>query len=146
MNVRFPDGTVVRALALSDRKANDPERDYGLYLDAAWCPTWEADVVQWEDFGLPQRYEVAAELICRAFTRAKKGERVEVGCKGGLGRTGTVLACMAALGGVPTDQVVDWVRANYNPYAVETSAQERWVRWFVNYVHAAGRLGSASSS
>ena len=128
VDVRFPDGTVIRALRVSERKAENPERDYGLYLDAAWRPAWKADVIDWQDFGLPKDYEVAAALIRSAFERAKRGERVEVGCRGGLGRTGTVLACMAILAGVPVEQAVSWVRANYDPRAIETPAQEQWVQ------------------
>ncbi|MBI2000314.1 MAG: hypothetical protein HYS69_03830 [candidate division NC10 bacterium] len=134
MDVRFPDGTLVRAFALSERKAENPDRDYGLYFDPAWRPTWEADVVEWEDFGLPRDYESAAEQIRQTFLRAKQGQRVEIGCIGGLGRTGTALACMAILAGVPVDQAVSWVRANYSPHAVENPAQERWVRWFAGYI------------
>ena len=40
------------------------------------------------------------------------GERVEVTCGGGTGRTGTVLACMAVLAGVAADDAVGWVRAH----------------------------------
>lgn len=127
MDVRFPDGTVVRALALSERKEKDPSRDYGLYFDPAWRPTWEADVVEWEDFGFPANYELTAEQIRQTFLRAKRGERVEIGCIGGPGRTGTALACMAILAGVPGGQAVAWVRANYNRRAVENPAQEQWV-------------------
>jgi len=92
VDVRLPDGTVVRALSLSERKEKDPSRDYGLYFDSKWRPTWPADVVEWEDFGLPANSEVAAEQIRQAFLRAKRGERVGIGCIGGLGRTGTALA------------------------------------------------------
>jgi protein-tyrosine phosphatase len=69
-----------------------------------------------------------------AFARARRGDVVEVGCVGGLGRTGTVLACMAVLAGEPADSAVDWVRREYNPAAVETSAQEHWVRWFADRI------------
>jgi hypothetical protein len=134
VDVRFPDGTVVAALSLSDRREKDPSRDYGLYFDPKWRPTWPADVVEWEDFGLPANSEVAAEQIRQAFLRAKRGERVEIGCIGGLGRSGTALACMAILAGVPADQAVAWVRANYNRHAVENPAQEQWVLWFAKYV------------
>ena len=58
------------------------------------------------------------------------GERVEIGCAGGLGRTGTVLACMAILAGLPRDEAVKWVRAKYDPRAVETVEQQDWVRSF----------------
>ena len=53
-----------------------------------------------EDFGLPEDAESAAGMIEAAFIRARRGELVEVGCLGGIGRTGTVLACMAVLAGV----------------------------------------------
>jgi hypothetical protein len=37
--VTFPDGSRVRASSLADRRADDPERAYGLYLDDRWAPT-----------------------------------------------------------------------------------------------------------
>jgi hypothetical protein len=134
VDVRFPDGTVIRALGLSERKVEDRDRDYGLYFDPAWRPTWPSDVVEWENFGLPRDYESAAEQIRQAFLRAKQGQRVEIGCIGGLGRTGTALACMAILAGVSADQAVSWVRANYHSHAVENPAQEQWVQWFSGYI------------
>jgi protein-tyrosine phosphatase len=90
-------------------------------------------VVDWEDFGLPENPELAAQQIVDAFGRAQRGELVEVGCLGGSGRTGTVLACMAVLAGVPAAEAVAWVRANYRPGAVETINQENWVRWFAEW-------------
>jgi protein-tyrosine phosphatase len=55
------------------------------------------------------------------------GERNGAGCLGGSGRTGTVIACMAVLAGLPVEQAVAWVRAGYRPSAVETAEQEAWV-------------------
>ena len=131
--VTFPDGSRVRAASLADRRADDPERAYGLYLDARWAPTWPADVIAWPDFGLPAEPDVAARQITDAFLRARRGELVEVGCLGGSGRTGTVLACMAVLSGVPPAEAVPWVRAAYRQEAVETADQEAWVRWFAGW-------------
>ena len=51
--VTFPDGSRVRAVGLAERRENDPERAYGLYLDEGWEPTWPADLIAWPDFGLP---------------------------------------------------------------------------------------------
>jgi len=101
-----------------------------LYLDAQWEPTWPAEMVAWPDFGLPDEPEVAARQIAAAFRRAQDGELVEVGCLGGSGRTGTVLACMAVLAGVPAQEAVPWVRGAYRREAVETAEQEAWVQWF----------------
>ena len=131
--VEFPDGTQVKASSISERRIDDPERTYGLYLDAHWEPTWPATVIAWEDFGLPEDPELATQQIAEAFGRARGGELVEVGCLGGSGRTGTVLACMAVLAGVPSAEAVGWVRASYRPEAVETADQEAWVGWFADW-------------
>jgi protein-tyrosine phosphatase len=128
--VTFPDGTRVRASALFERRVDDPQRSFGLYLDARWQPRWAAELIDWPDFGLPEDAESAAGKIEAAFTRAQGDELVEVGCLGGSGRTGTVLACMAVLAGVPARQAVAWVRGAYKPGAVETVEQEQWVLWF----------------
>ena len=113
MIVVFPDGSRVRASSISDRRVDDPERAFGLYLDARWQPTWPADLIEWRDFGLPEDGESAAQKIEGAFRRARQGELVEVGCLGGSGRTGTVLACMAVLAGIPPEKAVAWVRHAY---------------------------------
>jgi hypothetical protein len=115
MDVVFTDGTVVRASSISDRVEHDPTRSFGLYLDMRWLPTWPAEVVEWPDFGLPADGNRAADQILAAFARARRGDVVEVGCMGGLGRTGTVLACMAVLAGEPAASAVDWVRREYKP-------------------------------
>src|SRR3954447_11248880 len=130
MEVTLPDGTRIEARALAERRETDATHDFGLYMDAHWAPTWPADVIAWADFGLPESSPVAAAQIRAAFARAKAGERVEIACLGGRGRTGTVLACMAVLAGVPGCDAVDWVRSNYLPGAVETPEQESWVLWF----------------
>ena len=128
--VRFPDGTVVRASSLAAREHNAGWRDHGLYLEHRWQPSWPARVVDWPDFGLPLDHVDAVDAIVDAYERASAGERVEVGCAGGLGRTGTVLACMVTLAGVGAHAAVDWVRRHYHVDAVETPDQERWVREF----------------
>ena len=125
----LPDGTPIRAASLADRCETDAGRDFGLYMDARWQPTWPADTIDWPDFGLPAAPDEAAAQIRAAFERAQAGQRVEIGCLGGLGRTGTVLACIVVSAGVPAAHAVAWVRANYNPAAVETQEQAEWVAW-----------------
>jgi protein-tyrosine phosphatase len=128
--VTLPGGALVRASPLRDRIEDDPERAFGLYMDEKWRPSWAAEVIEWEDFGVPRNPDRAAEQIRSAYERARRGELVEIGCVGGLGRTGTVLACMAILSGVPAEEAVTWVREHYDPLAVETPEQEEWVRRF----------------
>ena len=53
------------------------------------------------------------------------------GLHGGRGRTGTALACLAILDGVPPyAQAVAFVREHYDPKAVETLWQRRFVERF----------------
>jgi hypothetical protein len=130
VEVQFPDGTVVRALPLRERRETDEWRECGLYMDEKWGPTWPAELIEWEDFGVPRDAETAASQIRAAFGRAKSGQHLEIGCAGGLGRTGTVLACMAILAGVPEDEAIVWVRRNYRADAIETAEQEAWIKWF----------------
>lgn len=130
VGITFPDGTSVLASGWFVRAQKDPPPDFGLYLYEGWKPTWPADVMEWQDFGVPGNRQEAVRRIIGAFERARSGERVEVGCYGGHGRAGTVLACMAILSGVPASEAVQWVRANYCRYAVESSEQERWAKEF----------------
>lgn len=139
-DITFPDGTVMRGAGLHDRDVNVEWRDRGLYLDARWAPTWPAEVLDWPDFGLPNDPATASEAIHRAFDRARAGDHVEVGCAAGQGRTGTVLACMAVLAGVPASGAVEWVRGAYSPHAVETAEQAAWIRDFADRAAAAGWL------
>jgi protein-tyrosine phosphatase len=82
--------------------------------------------VRWPDFRLPvDRVDLVAAL--REVLRRAGSQRVEIACAGGTGRTGTALACLAVLDGVPASEAVAWVRAHYDPRAVETRAQRRLV-------------------
>jgi protein-tyrosine phosphatase len=56
-------------------------------------------------------------------------------CQGGIGRTGTALACIAQLAGVSSKDAVPWVRANYHPRAVETP----WQRFYVRHLRRRAR-------
>lgn len=85
--------------------------------------------MRWPDFRLPTDRVDAAAAIHEAWERAAD-ERVEIACSGGLGRTGTFLACLAVLDGVPRGEAVTFVRQHYSPRAVETPWQRRYVTRF----------------
>ena len=145
--IALPDGTLVRGRGRRRPVPPGPHPDYGLYLghDPAaprrlmsrreeWRPDWPADWIEWPDFRTPRDDEAAASAIVAAYRRAASGERVEVACGGGVGRTGTVVACMAVLAGHPAADAVAWTRRNYRPRAVETPGQRRWIGWFAEHV------------
>lgn len=128
--VELPDGTPVTAVSfIGDPYSRDAAPAFGLYLDARWDPPWPHEHVAWPDFGVPDRDEVS-ESLRRLLARARTGDLVEIGCLGGHGRTGTALACLAVLAGVPPDGAVDWVRANYCTDAVETAGQRAFVEHY----------------
>jgi protein-tyrosine phosphatase len=85
--------------------------------------------VRWPDFWLPSDRPGFADTIRDLLDRAET-QRVEVACGGGFGRTGTALACVAVLDGVPNDHAVAYVREHYARRAVETPWQRRFVARF----------------
>jgi len=91
---------------------------------------WESRWLVWPDFRLPKDRGEARSVFWEILERAGSG-RVEVACAGGRGRTGTALACLAVLDGVPAAEAVEFVRAKYDSHAVETPWQKRFVRRFV---------------
>lgn len=106
-----------------------PDGAFGLCLDPQ-APNRDAAALTLDivDFGLPDPAALAATLdALRAAMVAEPGRLFYVGCRAGLGRTGTVLACLAAEAGVAGDPVA-WVRAEHDPRAVETPAQEEFAR------------------
>ncbi|NYI07651.1 protein-tyrosine phosphatase family protein [Allostreptomyces psammosilenae] len=129
--LRLPSGRLVRGRGLRHPLPDGPEPTFAVYLLGQEPPAvgWESRWLRWPDFWLPSDRAAAAETLREAWTRAG-GERVEVACGGGFGRTGTALACLAVLDGVPNDQAVEYVRRNYARRAVETPWQRRYVARF----------------
>jgi hypothetical protein len=127
--VVLPDGTTLMAASFDpeDPYSRSPEPDYGLYLDSRWQPPWDHAHLEWPDLGVPDNTDSVRLSLTALLGRARSGERVEVGCLGGHGRTGTALACLAVLSGHPGGDAVNWVRANYCSDAVETPEQEAFV-------------------
>ncbi|HTT88085.1 MAG TPA: protein-tyrosine phosphatase family protein [Acidimicrobiales bacterium] len=131
MQVIFPDGTRLDATGFTSEVG--PSRPtWGLYLYERWQPPWPYRYVSWPDFGLPDNERDADDAILEAWGRAQRQEAVQVGCRGGVGRTGTVLSCMAVLAGVEPTEAVSWVRRNYQTVAVDNEAQETWVLGFAH--------------
>jgi protein-tyrosine phosphatase len=90
---------------------------------------WESRWVRWPDFRLPADPAGLRAALLLAWERSTD-ERVELACHGGTGRTGTALACLAVLDGVPPADAVAFVRDHYRPRAVETPGQRRLVARF----------------
>lgn len=102
--------------------------DFTVVLGTGPAPDWAHTQVGWPDFWVPTDHEQTLTALREAHRRAYAGQRVEVGCRGGVGRTGTALAALAILDGLTVDEAVRWVRAGYHRRAVETPWQRRWLR------------------
>ena len=129
--MRLPSGRLVRGRGLRQRVPVDVEPGFGVYLlgREPAAVGWESRWVQWPDFWLPLDRAAARDALREAWERAA-AERVEIACAGGHGRTGTALACLAVLDGIPRKDAVAYVRDHYSPRAVETPWQRRYVTHF----------------
>ncbi len=127
----LPSGRRVRGRGLREPLPPGPLPGFGVYLlgrppgNLGWQSRW----VRWPDFRLPASPEDLRQALTEALDRSAT-ERVELACGGGTGRTGTALACLAVLDGVPAADAVAFVRRAYRPRAVETRRQARFVAAF----------------
>lgn len=123
--VALPTGPRVRGRRQSDSVS---PADFALLLADGPVPAWPHRHIRWPDFWIPLNRADALDALREAHRWAHATERVEVACRGGIGRTGTALAALAILDGLPAEQAVSWIRANYHHGAVETPWQRLWLR------------------
>jgi hypothetical protein len=144
--LRLPSGRLVRGRGLRDPMPAGHPPTFAVYLlgrqppDFGCRPTappttqdrtedYQRRWIRWPDFRLPADREDARTVLTEAWERSAS-ERVEIACGGGRGRTGTALACLAVLDGVPPREAVGFVREHYHRRAVETPFQRRFVERF----------------
>lgn len=111
----------------------DTTPDFGLYAYSGWNPSCVATFIPWQDYGLPTvDFARVFEAIQTAWDLSCEGKVVEVGCMGGHGRTGTILACLALLSDpeMTARQAIHHVRKVHCNEAIETNEQEWFVAWF----------------
>src|SRR4051794_21577588 len=89
--VVLPDTTEVVAVSFDAAApyARDQPPAYGLYLDSRWQPPWPHDHIDWPDFAVPADVAALRSSLQVLLDQARLGRRVEIGCVGGHGRTGT---------------------------------------------------------
>lgn len=92
------------------------------------------DHLRIEDFGIPVDDAEVYRILHKVIWAMARGEKLYVGCRGGIGRTGLFLSLLYKVLN-QQDQVVRmspvlWVRDNYLRTAVETFEQADYVRDF----------------
>lgn len=136
----LPNGVKVYASSHSYKRGKDEFiPDLGIYMDGCWTPDCVAFYVGCPDYGIPVPSMASVLHIAREGIRvATDGGKVEMGCIGGHGRTGLMLAVMAIITSHGTelpldgDEAVHYIRKVYCNHAVESERQI----WFLRCVHA----------
>jgi len=80
--------------------------------------------------GAPPRDPRSVDAILASIAAWRGRGDVAVACMGGVGRTGTIVACALVAAGWEADAAIARVREVRHPSAVETTAQEDFVRSF----------------
>ena len=99
-------------------------------IDAYDTAALEIVRFQIPDFGRPASPAALSAFLDDLLLRLRRRETIYLHCFAGIGRTGTVLACLLKTAGAPGDPV-GLVRAIYDARALETEAQQRFARGFV---------------
>lgn len=124
----LPDGRRLRAVRVRRDRKGVPDPELAVHLSGVRPPStaWPRLWIRWPDFSLPLS-TADALLVLQQAHDAAADRRVEVGCRGGIGRTGTAVAALAVIAGLPPEEAVAWARRHHHPRAVETPWQRRWV-------------------
>ena len=132
----LPGGSlVVHCSQLWNDRPEADQPDFGLYAETKWNPTWRNEFINWPDYGIPKDLATACIQIGSAYVMIEDGSDVEIGCWGGHGRTGTILACMVLLdmrGEWTADQAIAWVKTSYCDKAIEVDEQKWFIKYFSN--------------
>lgn len=83
------------------------------------------------DMGIPLP-RVAYEVCTDIQKRIEEGQSVLVHCKAGLGRTGTILACILVLQGYEPKASIKKIRTSNSSY-LQNGLQENFVQHFYQY-------------
>jgi protein-tyrosine phosphatase len=91
-------------------------------------PKGQIVVYPWPDLGAPRDPRRFHRALRWLLGQASEGRRVEIGCAGGHGRTGTTLAGLLVLQGLSPRSAIRRVRRAYCEEAIESREQEALVR------------------
>ena len=128
--VVFPSGARIRGRPRSYYREGVELPDYIVMLagfSPCALPIAETQWIRWPDFWIPIDGPKTRCVLETALKKARNS-RVDITCGGGIGRTGTALACIAVLDGIDSASAVAFIRESYHPRAVETP----WQRWYIS--------------
>jgi protein-tyrosine phosphatase len=132
-------GTTVLASLTTDEENNElkiptlPQQARKFGLDCWRFP--------FHDAGIPESIEELHGFVKRLQSAFFEGESIVIHCRGGLGRSGLVAACLLLLMGLSTtaDDAIAHVRRARSPRAIETRAQERFILEYASFLESVRR-------
>ena len=128
--ITFPSGARIRGRPIHYYKTCRNSPDHILILSCFYPrhpPKAEVHWIKWPDFCLPVNTLKTRHALELTLERATYS-RVDIACRGGVGRTGTALACIAILDGMDPVSALNFIRDTYHPRAAETP----WQRWYIS--------------
>lgn len=121
----------------------DPIPQFGVYLSSLWQSklgkvwanygrirghvAYPAIIVDWKDMDTIDMKTLKWIMqICMGKMIA--GKVIDIGCQGGHGRTGTLIACLIGkVEGISAEKAIEEVRSRYCKSAIETKSQEKLI-------------------
>jgi len=116
--------------------------DVGFYLDTRWasdrlmvspgttgqfsrgCSSKTRMLLYpWPDYGMPKDRKCLMRSLSWLLKQVEQEKIVEIGCMGGHGRTGTALAALLVLQGIPAQDAIRRVWRRYCEEAIESKSQ-----------------------
>ncbi len=82
------------------------------------------------DHSIPVSEEETRRMVARLAGRVKKGKRVAIHCRAGIGRSGLISGCVLLEAGLPLDQVLERLLAARGFPVPETPDQHAWLARF----------------
>ena len=79
------------------------------------------------DMGVPADPLAYRAVLADVLARVKAGQTVAIACRGGLGRTGTAVACLLVMAGLAPDDAIALTRRSRHG-TIERDGQEAFVR------------------
>jgi ADP-ribosylglycohydrolase/protein-tyrosine phosphatase len=79
------------------------------------------------DMGVPADPAAYRLVLADVLARVKAGQTVAIACRGGLGRTGTAVACLLVIAGLAPDDAIALTRRSRHD-TIERNEQEAFVR------------------
>lgn len=97
------------------------------------------------DGGIPTDRRETVRFVQELIARFRAGERIVMHCNGGLGRAGTMAACLRLALGLDhtAEQAIRSVRKARGPRAIETREQEAFIAEFISSWSVRGRDSAA---